>query len=331
MLALAHRLGRNANFEAVAAAHLVGRLADLPTLIPLIGTGGKEEQLVLLRWLGQALTDAAGHIDQLRQRRGGLAEALARMVVTTDGMISALAALSRIMFHVQVLAVNAKIEASQLISTGIDFTVFTREIARLAKCGEQTIGAVRLELAGLRAAAGEALSLQRTFEEKGLPELEAVADRLTASVANVHDRQGRVAQGARDIPVRLRSLFSHIADLVSDLQVYDITRQRLEHVERALTVAADMLEEEDASGMDDRQVAVFVNGIAELQSLQLVHAGDEYHKAVLDVGRSLTAMAEGAPDVGARCEQTFGSGGGCRCSTLSAISSRPVRSSPSLP
>lgn len=255
------------------------------------------------------LATAAGQIDRLRAIRGGLTDALVDMVTTTDTMLKALDALARIVFNVQMLALNAKIEAAQLRDSGADFSVFTGEIHRLARTGDQTIGAVRREFAGLQGAAVQALALQRTFEETGLPELDAVAARLAASIQGLRDRQGRAAQGVRAIPGSLQALFARISNLVSDLQIYDMTCQRFDHVAQALTIAADMLEAPDSSGMDERQQQVFVNGIADLQSLQLIHAADGYHKAVVDVSRSLAAMADGAPAVGALCERTFDGGG----------------------
>ncbi len=257
----------------------------------------------------QGLTEAAGQVSGLRHRRDGLAESLAAMVATTDVMLKALTTLSRVMFDVRVLAINAKIESAQLNASGVDFSVFTREIARLALSGEQTITAVGGELAALRTAASHALSLQTTVEGEGLRELDAVAGRLTMAMDEMRERQRLARLGVRDIPNRLQSLFAHIADLVSDLQIYDITRQRLEHVERALTVAAGMIEATDPSGLDQSQCPVFVNGIADLQARQVAYAEEHYRTAVDSVGRSLAAMAAGVPAVGAACEQSFGGDG----------------------
>ena len=254
------------------------------------------------------LGDTAGHIDIMRRQRGGQAGALGQMIASTDVILASINALGRIMSQVQVLAVNAKIEASQLVNTGHDFTVFTREIARLAKSGEATIGAVRDELSGLRRAAAHAHQLQREFEERELPELDAVAERLAVSVRAMGEFRERAARGAEEIPQRLRTLFGHITNLVSNLQVFDTTRQRLEHVEQAMALAAGMIEADDASCMDEKQQRVFVNGIAELQSLQMVHAGDHYHQSVGGVGQSLAAMAQGAPAVAELCRRAFGGG-----------------------
>ncbi|MEI6557163.1 MAG: hypothetical protein WCO00_02060 [Rhodospirillaceae bacterium] len=255
------------------------------------------------------LAAAAGQIDLMRRQRGGLGETLGRIISGTDGMLRALAALSGIMAQVRVLAINAKIEASYLVSTGIDFTVFTREIARLAGSGQETIAGVHQELSGLRAAAMLARDLQRSFEERDLPELDTVAAQLAVAIDGLRAFQERAADGAREIPGRLGALFGHITALVSNMQIYDTTRQRLEHVSQALVLAADMIEARDASGMDGAQVRVFVNGIAELQALQLGHASDHYHEAVTGVGRSLAAMAEGAPPVGSLCARVFGGDG----------------------
>ncbi len=254
------------------------------------------------------LTEAARHIDVMRQQRGGLAATLQDMIADTDAIDHSLGTLHRIMNQVQVLAINAKIEASQLVSTGIDFSVFTRDIARLAKSGEQTIAEVRQEMNGLRAAAAQAQALQHQFETRELPELDALSEQLSASINGLRHSQERAGRGAREIPERLRTLFGAITRLVSDLQVYDTTRQRLEHVEHALALTADMIDADDASGMDAQQQRVFVNGIADLQSLQLVHASDHYHKAVSDVGHNVAAMARGVPEVAELCRQAFGSG-----------------------
>jgi hypothetical protein len=251
------------------------------------------------------LAESARHIDAMRQQRGGLAATLGQMIATTGAMTGSLNTLGRIMAQAQVLAVNAKIEASQLVRTGNDFTVFTRDIARLAKTGEQTIGAVRQELNSLRAAATKAQALQHEFETRQLPELDAIADRLAVSVRSLEDSRERAERGARDIPERLRVLFGHISSLVSNLQVYDATRQRLEHVEQALATAAGMIEADGHSGMDTRQQRVFVNGIAELQSLQLVHAGEHYHQSLDDIGDSIAALAREVPAVADVCRQAF--------------------------
>ncbi|CAK0741428.1 putative Chemotaxis protein [Azospirillaceae bacterium] len=263
------------------------------------------------------LAGAARQIDALRNSRRGLPEALERVVATTDTMLGSLSALSRVMFHVQVLAVNAKIEASQLNQAGMDFSVFTREIAHLAHGGDQTIGAVKKELLSLRNAAVQAQSLQTTFEKEGVRELDLVAQRLSASIAAMRQQQNRVSQGVREIPARLQSLFSCISDVVSALQIFDMTRQRLEHVEQALTVAADMIGGDTASDMDERQLKVFVNGVSDLQSLQLRHAGDDYHNAVGNVRQNLTTMTQGVPAVGSLCQHSFGQEGDASLSSVS--------------
>jgi hypothetical protein len=258
----------------------------------------------------RGFSGVASHIAGLHGSGSGLARTLEGIVQTTDTMLSVLSALSRTMFHVKVLAVNGKIEASQLDATGIDFTVFTTSILHLAQSGEQTIAAVGRELAVLRAAAVQAHGLQAQFESRGLTELEAVGSRLAKAVHDLQDRQQRASQAVHDLPHRLESLFAQVGKVVSALQVFDITRQRLEHVEQALVLAADMVEQEAGTAMDLRQLRIFVNGIADLQSSQLGHAEQHYGGEIREVGRSLDAMAGGVPAIEALCDQAFGGGAG---------------------
>ncbi len=292
------------------------RLRELHTQVTRLSAAAEQAGALLssseMAEMLAGLADASGHLGAIRGQRGALGDTLARMIAGTDVMLRSLLALNAIMARVRVLATNAKIEASYLVRTGIDFSVFTREIARLADSGQETIAAVHHELSGLRAAAGLARDLQRTFEERELPELDTVAGQLTVAIEGLRQFQGRAAAGARELPERLRALFGHITALVSNMQIYDTTRQRLEHVSQALTLAAEMIEAEDVSGMDVRQTRVFVNGIAELQALQLVHASEHYHEAVTGVGGNLAAMAEGAPAVGVLCARSFGGDGSLR-------------------
>ncbi|MBI1207984.1 MAG: hypothetical protein GC191_11940 [Azospirillum sp.] len=257
-----------------------------------------------------AVNDLARGIDALRGRPDDSAATLARLVAVSEAILGTLAALSRIMFQVQVLAVNAKIESSQLARTGVDFTVFTNEITRLAGCGEAAIGGVRLELTALRAAASAAITEQSAFEQAGMRELHDLFSRLTALIAALEQRQALAENGVSELVPLLRSLSGHIGQVVSDLQIFDITRQRLEHVEQALDLAAGMIEAEGASDMDALQQQVFVNGIAELQAAQLTQAVDGYDRAVLDIGGGMQAMTKGVPVIAALSENAFGGGGG---------------------
>lgn len=255
-----------------------------------------------------ALAESTDAVDNLRQARTNASQPLADIAASTGTMLGALDALSRIMSQVQVLAINAKIESSQLVQTGVDFTIFTNEITRLAGCGSDAIDGVRRELSHLRRSALEAHSVQCGFEQKGMVELETLNKRLGASMASLWERQSMAADGVREMLPLLQSLSGHVGRVVADLQIFDMTRQRLEHVEQALDIAADMIAADDASGMDETQLRVFANGIAELQAIQLVQAAEAYDQAISDVGDGMKALAKGVPVIASISFQAFGGG-----------------------
>lgn len=253
------------------------------------------------------LTRVAERISAMRGRGGNVSDALARMVADSDAIIGALGHLRSMMAQVKVVAINARIEASQLVRTGVDFTVFTRDIAHLAAGGEKTITEVQHEVGILRAGAVTAQELQRDFEARALPRLDALAEQLAVSLRDLRDAKTRAARGARDIPERLRACNQGIAKMVSALQVYDSTRQRLEHVEEALDRTAVQLSGGDPT-LDGERRLILVNGIAELQALQTRYADDHYHEAVDQVDRDVTAIADEIPRLNELCRDAFGAG-----------------------
>lgn len=253
------------------------------------------------------LTHVAERIGAMRGQGGNVGDALTRMVADSEAIIGTLSHLQQMMAQVKVVAINARIEASQLVRTGVDFTVFTRDIAHLAASGESTIAEARHEVEILRAGAVKAQELQRDFEARALPRLDTLAEQLDISLRDLRDAKNHATRGARDIPARLRACTEGIAKIVASLQIYDSTRQRLEHVEQALKQTAVRLVSDDPV-LDDERRLILVNGIAELQALQTRYASDHYHQAVDEVGRDVSMIAEEIPRLDALCRQAFGAG-----------------------
>ncbi len=157
--------------------------------------------------------------------------------------------LATLMTKVRMLAVNARIEAARLDGGTEDFTVFTREIVHLAGEGRERLERVVSDMAALRTATATALSRYEVFAHLSV----TVTGQLGEAVALLRERQERAAQVVRAFPEQVRTLGGRVATVVGGLQIYDITRQRLEHVTHGLdeleaTLAGDALAEQRNSG-----------------------------------------------------------------------------------
>lgn len=257
-------------------------------------------------------------IGRLQSQRQGLGDVLAEVALATRTTLQALDALAAIMSHIRVLAVNGRIEAAQLEATGVDFAVFTGGIARLSFEGHETITGVRRELDALETSVADARHVEEAFIRTGSAELHAVADRLAASLASLRQRQSRAVEAVLDFPTRLKGILARVAAVVSDLQINDITRQRLEHVEHALEAAAEVLMP-GGEPMTDQQTRVLVNGICELQALQLRQTTEAFGTAVGEITGNLMAMAADVPGIRTLCERVFGGAGGAEESFLLSV------------
>jgi len=267
------------------------------------------------RALGE-LVDVARRIDATRARRGSVGETLRRMTEDADTVIHSLGSLRAVMRQVKIVAINARIESSQLTRSTVDFSIFTRDIARLADGGERTVAEVSSEVERLRAAAIEARELQRGFEAEALPRLDALAEQLATSVHDLREAEARAERGARGIPARLRTCGEGVARLVATLQIYDATRQRLEHVDEALELTAARLTGDEPVVVEERGRRLLVNAVGELQALQLKYADDHYHEATNEVGREVAAITAEIPRLDEACRRAFGAG---EADTLSVV------------
>jgi len=254
------------------------------------------------------LVEVAGRIDAMRARGGSVGETLRRMTEDADAVIGSLGALRGIMRQVKVVAINARIESSQLTRSTVDFSIFTRDIARLADGGDRTVEEVALEVSRLRTAAVEARDLQRGFEAEALPRLDALAEQLAVSVRDLREAEAKAERGARGIPTRLRACGQVVAKLVAALQIYDATRQRLEHIDEALELTIARLAGGDPTIVEERGRRVLVNAVAELQALQLKYADDHYHETTNEVGREVATITAEIPRLDEACRRAFGAG-----------------------
>jgi hypothetical protein len=199
--------------------------------------------------------------------------------------------LKAIVAEVHALGVSAKIEAAQLSVAGVDFTVFTSEIGRLATLAEEGLGGLTGRLNGvgtlIRAAAAEGTAFERDHRQ----DLLEVGKRLDKALAVTSEEQHHVAKAMSAIGKRSQSVGKSVADAVVALQINDITRQRFEHVEHALTAAREIVVAGTDRSIEQDDSRRMVAAICLLQATQLAKAGQDFEGEVDRLIASLRALA----------------------------------------
>ncbi|KAF0223485.1 MAG: methyl-accepting chemotaxis sensory [Rhodospirillaceae bacterium] len=235
-----------------------------------------------------------------RQREESVA--LHRLGDLTIGLERDLLRLRKTIGEVHPLAINGRIEAAQAVVAGIDFDVFTGEIGRLAAGAAELLDRLGDELVRLSGFIATARSEHAGFDQSEIGALPEVERRLDGSRRTLQARQTALTAAAQRISGFSRANEDRIADVIGALQIGDITRQRLEHVDMALAAA------------DDGRPGDY--GIHRLQSMQLADIYADCGRELTGVDDSLEAITQGAGGIIDTVRSTMGSAAGEKASFL---------------
>lgn len=248
-------------------------------------------------------------VASLRRHKEERDQALADVAASAADIRSLLSPLAQIISRIAILGINAKIEVEHIAAdTGTDFGVFTREIVRLASYGRTTLKQAGETLGRLSAAADAAIVLQQDFADRNIGRLSQVEGRLEASVAAMRAKERQAAAAMGELPKLLEAAYEHIGTLVTSLQIGDIARQRLEHVEQATASLARTLSGEEELPADGHSIELFAALVCDLETRQLDHLQRDVLAETDRIGRRLDALAGTIADINSGTLAVYGAG-----------------------
>jgi hypothetical protein len=220
-----------------------------------------------------------------RDRLGGLVRAGDALTACIEDMRQHLA-------YLRVFGVNIKITSGGIAAAGPEFAIFAQEICDCIELGRTQLDTFRNDLSGmdgaLRAALGHEDELRRRCD--GL--LPAVPDALVGQTAAIADHQAKIAQITTRVGELVRDVRKKIGSALAALQIGDITRQRIEHVQHGLR----LLESSDAALPAEarERLQAFVH---RLLAAQLNATIDDFHRDVSRIGLNIGAIASDASEI----------------------------------
>jgi methyl-accepting chemotaxis protein len=315
----------------VGAAHAISELGEIAGTLETVfldAGNGLAEAVECWRSISTSFTALAGQFDREDIQRcidelgatlavaaalggaggGGAKTLLMELAEGLGAMRARLERLSRTVAEVKLVALNAKVEAAHLDGRSTDFSVFTREIDRLAASATAELAMLEGELRQLADETAGAHREQASFNDNHGSELLTVSRRLDDDLKTLARQRRQVADAATSIGERSRQAGDRVAQAVLALQIGDITRQRTEHVAEALGLMAGL--QSGGDGLDADDIGQASALVATLQSRQLEQTAGDMEREVGQVTTTLTAMA-GEMDAIARLgNESFGSEGG---------------------
>lgn len=234
----------------------------------------------------QALSNTLVRIATLSQA-GDAVGRLIDLGTATAAAGGRLAALRKTVGEVGVLATNAKIQAVQM-GAGAEFAIFTVEIARLGDLAARTLDQAQARLSGLRQSVAGAVRAETAFADTAEAELHQARERIESCLGLMQERRRAAAAAAGDLGECSKRIAVEIGERISELQVNDMTCQRVEHVRGALGMLAGMAE------LGEPQHRDAVGSACKLQALQLAHAADDFEQTMAGFSRGIAVLASEA-------------------------------------
>lgn len=273
------------------------------------------------------LTDATARLAAVAQRAQEISDGfateqsdIARLVAVVTAADHPISDLRRAVKMMGIVAVNARVVAASVVGELEDFEVFTTDIRALSDGATQTIREFSLVYEQLRAEVHKAASQRAQFETAHKDTLSGLAASLTANLREVTARREVSASGSAETGRVSRQITQRIASAVMAMQIGDATRQRIEHVEAALCMLADLSDgsEAEAATLEAEEVADIVADISTLQAAQLADTARAFNAEIAEAEEALCALAADAQTVMASSSRVYGAGTGR--SPLSALS-----------
>lgn len=245
---------------------------------------------------------AASHLQSIRDQAERLAtfqsgeqEHIVQLGAITNAVAVPLCDLRQAVRAIKLITVNARIAAASIMGQKHDFDAFTGDMRSLGASVEAAVGAFAGALDELAENIARARAANDAFAATHEDTIAQISGRLAANQDIVASHRTRAKTKAGEQRVLNGQIQMSVASAVGAMQIGDITRQRVEHVEQALQALAEhvVANPPEASSRAENTVAAACH----LQALQLDETLGAFDREILGLAGSLRELAGDAASV----------------------------------
>ncbi|WP_304169303.1 hypothetical protein [Phenylobacterium aquaticum] len=237
------------------------------------------------------LKTAAASLLTLPERHSGRRDVVARLARRGDDLAGCIEDMKRNLAYLRVFAINIKITAGGVAAAGTEFGLFAQEICDCIELGRTQLATFDRDLRTLSGELKTAFSHEQGLAERCNSLLPKVPDGLASSAEALTAHHVQVSRAAAEVGALARAVHKKVGAALAALQIGDITRQRIEHVQQGL----EALDEVTGLAPEPRaRLEAFIHG---LMAAQLRAAGADFHRDVARIGTSMSGMAADASEI----------------------------------
>lgn len=240
------------------------------------------------------LTDASMRLrslpESLRERRdriGDLMQAGGDLTVHIEDMRQHLA-------YLRVFGVNIKITSGGIAAAGPEFAIFAQEICDCIELGRGQLDTFRADLAKLDEVLSAAVAHEERLRRRCEELVPAIPDALVSEASAVSAHQATVAEISSNVGELARGLRKKIGAVLGALQIGDITRQRIEHVQHGLVLLETFTEAQALPAEARGRLEGFMR---RLLAAQLAATTRDFQTEVSRIGHNVSAIAGDADQI----------------------------------
>ena len=190
--------------------------------------------------------------------------------------------------YLRAFALNVKITAGSTIRASDEFAGFAERMCSQLDLGVGQLDELADQLTDLSTRLQQALEFEQTLSGKYAALIPAVPDRLAVDARAIQEQHTQIADVARSIAAIARDIQTKVSKALMALQIGDITRQRIEHVQLGLRVASRLAAQSDlAEEARDRAERRLLHMLA----AQMSDIAADFEAEAVKVTQSLTGMA----------------------------------------
>jgi hypothetical protein len=240
--------------------------------------------------LAQAAHTLRALPESLDARRGRVGE----LVRVGEGLSGCIDEMRQHLAYLRVFAINIKITSGGIAAAGPEFAIFAQEIYDCIEMGRSQLDAFNADLMVLDTTLRGALTHEQDLGRHCTALLPAVPDALMVSANAIAEHHAKIGGMAVRVAAVARDVQKKVGGGLAALQIGDITRQRIEHVQAGLRF---MAEAERQANLSPDQTTRLRSYIHRLLAAQLGATSEDFHRDVSRIGQNVSGMASDASEL----------------------------------
>ncbi len=243
--------------------------------------------------LHQMMSDMESYLAEARTRSGDSCSTLEKVQELLGKLSEPLEGFQKMNKALRMLSISTKIESARLGEMGSGFVNLAMDVEKLSHQVNDKSAAILAHRQLLSGMIDSNLSAVRSSETAQDAKVSSSLRSTASSLQELVSVNERCTQFGATVATISSEVTDNISEVVSSMQMHDMTRQQVEHIVEALERLLLDLPDSGTSVDDDRRVALIVESgdVCELQEAQLRFASAELYNAVRTILDNLRDVA----------------------------------------